>query len=103
MGVEPTGGNFTPIVASELNRGAEMNPLVNPGAITATSMVGGDSPDAIWAKILGTYQDFAGRKLSVLQDVYKSESETNQRNQAIAMLMYAYGHIKRNPQQATDL
>ncbi len=37
------------------------------------------------------------------QEVYKSESDTNQRNQAIAELMYAYGRIKSNPQQATDL
>ena len=27
--------------------------------------------------------DLAGRQLSVMQDVYKSESDTNQRNQAI--------------------
>ena len=37
------------------------------------------------------------------QEVYKSESDTNQRNQAIGMLMYAYGRIKENPAQATDL
>jgi glutaminase len=103
MGVDATGQAFNSITAVEQYKGAEMNPLVNPGAIATTSMVGGGTPDAIWAKIIGTYEDFAGRKLSVLQDVYKSESETNQRNQAIAMLMYAYGHIKANPQQATDL
>jgi glutaminase len=103
MGVDATGVKFNSIVAIELNKGGEMNPLVNPGAITATSMVGGGSSDAIWNNILGTYEDFAGRKLSVLQDVYQSESETNQRNQAIAMLMHAYGHIKSNPLQATDL
>ena len=39
----------------------------------------------------------------MLQDVYKSESDTNQRNQAIGMLMYAYGYIKSNPPQAADL
>jgi glutaminase len=39
----------------------------------------------------------------VVQDVYKSESDTNQRNQAIGMLMYAYEYIKSNPAQATDL
>ena len=38
-----------------------------------------------------------------MQDVYKSESDTNQRNQAIGMLMHAYGYIKKNPAQATDL
>jgi len=57
----------------------------------------------VWNKIMTTHEDFAGRKLTVLEDVYKSEAETNQRNQAIGMLMYAYGHIKANPQQAVDL
>jgi glutaminase len=41
--------------------------------------------------------------LNVLQEVYKSESETNQRNQAIGALMFAYGYIKSNWQQAVDL
>ena len=103
MGVDATGQAFNSIVAIEQHKGSEMNPLVNPGAITTTSMVGGGTADDIWAKILGTYEDFAGRNLTVLQDVYKSEAETNQRNQAIAMLMYAYGHIKGDPLQATDL
>jgi len=80
-----------------------MNPMVNPGAITATSMVKGKSYDEIWNKILNYYGDFAGRKLTVLEDVYKSEAETNQRNQALAMLMYAYEHIKGDPLQATDI
>ena len=39
----------------------------------------------------------------VIQDVYKSESDTNQRNQAIGALMLAYGYIKDNWQQAVDL
>jgi len=103
MGVDATGQVFNSIVAVEQYRGAEMNALVNPGAITATSMVGGGSRDAVWNKIMTTHEDFAGRKLTVLEDVYKSEAETNQRNQAIGMLMYAYGHIKANPQQAVDL
>ena len=37
------------------------------------------------------------------QEVFTSESETNQRNQAIGNLMYAYGYIKANPMQAMDL
>ena len=41
--------------------------------------------------------------MSVNQEVYESEAATNQRNQAIAELMFAYGHIKSNPSQATDL
>jgi glutaminase len=106
-GVDATGMKFNSIVDIEFSKkvlgGPEMNPLVNPGAITTTSLVQGNTADEVWGKIIGTYNDFAGRRLSVLQDVYKSESDTNQRNQAIGMLMYAYEYIKSNPAQATDL
>ena len=109
IGVDATGARFNSIIAVEgvrtvVGAGApEMNPLVNPGAISATSMVSGESADAVWAKIIGFHNDAAGRSLSVLQDVYKSESDTNQRNQAIGALMLAYGYIKSNWQQAVDL
>jgi glutaminase len=107
IGVDPTGMRFNSIVAVEwaqkLMGGPELNPLVNPGAITATSMLKGASRAAIWNSLLGYYSDFAGRPLSVNQEVFKSESETNQRNQAIGYLMYAYQYIKANPLQATDI
>jgi glutaminase len=107
IGVDATGMRFNSIVAVEMAQkglgGPEMNSLVNPGAIATTSMVRGGTRDAIWKSLLGFYSEFAGRPLAVNQDVFKSESDTNQRNQAIGMLMYAYGYIKANPQQATDL
>jgi glutaminase len=103
MGVDATGQVFNSIVAIEQYKGSEMNALVNPGAITATSMVKGATRDEIWNKILTCYSDFAGRPLSVNQEVFKSEADTNQRNQALSMLMYAYGHIKENPLQACDI
>src|SRR6187455_3402801 len=103
MGVDATGQAFNSIVAVEQYKGAEMNAMVNPGAITATSMISGGSREEVWNKILSYYSDFAGRALAVNQPVFKSEAETNQRNQAIAMLMYAYGHIKDNPLQACDI
>jgi glutaminase len=109
IGVDATGARFNSIIAVEAVKvvqgtGApEMNPLVNPGAISATSMVKGNSSDEVWNKIIGFHDDAAGRQLSVLQDVYKSESDTNQRNQAIGALMLAYGYIKDNWQQAVDL
>jgi len=103
MGVDATGQVFNSIVAIEQYQGREMNAMVNPGAITATSMIKGASADAVWNTIITTYNDFAGRELTVLEDIYASEAATNQRNQALAMLMYAYGHIKENPLQATDI
>jgi len=103
MGVDATGQVFNSIVAVEQYKGAEMNPLVNAGAITATSMVAGNSREEIWNKILNYYNAFAGRDLKVNKEVFDSEAATNQRNQAIAQLMHAYGHIKDNPAQATDI
>jgi glutaminase len=103
MGVDATGQVFNSIVAVEQYKGSEMNAMVNPGAITATSMVSGASRDEIWNKILAFHSDFAGRQLAVNQPVFKSEAETNQRNQAISMLMYAYGHIKAEPLRACDI
>ena len=38
-----------------------------------------------------------------MQDVYKSESDSNERNQAIGALMFAYGYIKTDWKQAVDL
>jgi glutaminase len=107
IGVDATGMRFNSIVAVEMAQKAlgepEMNSLVNPGAIATTSMLKGEGRDAIWKGLLSFYSDFAGRPLSVNQEVFKSEAETNQRNQAIGMLMFAYGYIKANPQQATDI
>jgi glutaminase len=107
IGVDATGMRFNSIVAVEMAQkelgGPEMNSLVNPGAIATTSMVKGGSRHAVWKNILSFYSDFAGRPLSVNQEVFKSESDTNQRNQAIGALMYAYGFIKENPAQATDI
>jgi len=106
-GVDATGMRFNSIVSVELSYklagGPEMNPLVNPGAITTTSMVKGADANAVWAKIIAVHNGCAGRELKVLEDVYKSEAETNQRNQAIGMLMFAYGYIKADPLQAVDI
>ncbi len=103
MGVDATGQVFNSIVAIEQYRGAQMNAMVNPGAITSTSMVSGASAEEIWNKIISAYSDFAGRPLLVNQEVFVSEAETNQRNQAISMLMYAYGHIQSEPLRACDI
>ena len=107
IGVDATGMRFNSIVSIEFSQkvlgGPEMNSLVNPGAIATTSMVKGSTRDEVWKSILDYYSDFAGRPLTVDQEVFKSEADTNQRNQAIGYLMYAYGYIKANPLQATDV
>jgi glutaminase len=103
VGVDATGQDFGSIAAVEQHKGKEMNAMVNPGAITVTSMVKGNDAEQVWNNIIGTLNDFAGRSLTINQEVYRSESETNQRNQAIAALMKAYELLQGDPKQATDL
>ncbi len=103
IGVDPTGLRFNSIVAIELQKGKEINPLVNPGAIAATSLVKGDTSGEKWDNILKTHSDCAARQLEVNQPVYASEAATNQRNQSIAMLLNAYGRMYFDPAQATDI
>jgi glutaminase len=107
IGVDATGMRFNSIVSVEFSQkalgGPEMNSLVNPGAIATTSMVNGGTRAEVWKSILDWHSAFAGRPLAVNQEVFKSEAATNQRNQAIGALMYAYGYIKDKPDQATDV
>jgi glutaminase len=103
IGVDATGQVFNSIVAVEQYKGKEMNPLVNAGAIATTGMVKGANADEVWNKILGIHSAFAGRQLTVDQEVYKSEAATNQRNRAISMLMSAYERFPGDPMQAVDL
>lgn len=103
VGVDATGQVFNSINAVEQFRGKEMNPFVNPGAIATTGNVKGANADEVWNKILGIHSAFAGRQLDIDKEVYKSESDTNQRNRAISMLMSAYERFKGDPAQAVDL
>src|SRR6187401_1036727 len=103
IGVDATGMRFNSIVAVELQKGKEINPLVNPGAIASTSLIKGADSAAKWKSILQVHSDFAGRQLSLDMPVYISEAGDNLRNQAIAHLLYAYGRMYFDPVQSTDI
>ncbi|HXU81382.1 MAG TPA: glutaminase, partial [Polyangia bacterium] len=74
IGVNATGQKFNSILAIELNndnkRPPPGNPFVNPGAIAAVDMLAASNANQKWDIILGTYSAFAGRALSVNQEVY---------------------------------
>ena len=103
IGVDATGMRFNSIVAVELQKGKEINPLVNPGAIASTSLVSGADSAAKWRNILQTHSAFAGRDLYLDMPVYISEAGDNLRNQAIAHLLKAYGRMYFDPVEATDI
>jgi glutaminase len=103
LGVNSTGFPFNSLMAVELNSERTMNPLVNAGAIATTSLVPGATADEKWKRIHVGLSRFAGRELTVSQDVYASESATNRRNHGIAHLLASYGRLYFHPDEATDI
>ena len=102
IGVEPTGMAFNSITALGLHDNQAINPLVNAGAIASVSMVKAGSADERWNKILAFESSFAGEPLKLIDEVYRSESDTNFRNQGIAFILYNGQHLFCNPLEACD-
>jgi len=100
IGVEPTGLPFNSKVALEIYESRSGNPLVNAGAIASVSLVQADSEDDRWNKVLRNISDFAGEPLGVLEKVYDSEYSTAYGNRAIANLLYNYGRLYSEPEEA---
>ncbi len=103
VGVNNTGLPFNSVMALELNDGSPMNPLVNAGALTTTSLVPGDSAAEKWEFVRNGLSAFAGHPLGLDEEVYASEAAHNRRNQAIARLLESYGRIRHDPLEVTDV
>ena len=103
LGVNSTGLPFNSVMAIELNESRTTNPMVNAGAIAATSLVPGSTADEKWAFIQEGLSKFAGRKLSLNTEVYQSEAATNLRNRGIAKLLEGYGRMYWDALEATDI
>jgi glutaminase len=103
IGVNATGLAFNSLAGIERNPDGRTNPMVNSGAIAATSLVPGATFEAKWKFIHEGLSRFAGRTLPLNDEVYVSASETNYRNQSIARLLQSYGRIYIDPAQAVDL
>lgn len=103
LGAEPTGFPFNSVLAVEFQKTHVGNPLVNAGAMATASLLEGKSEEEKWNKILDFYSSCAGNDLHLMQDVYESETATNQHNVAIAWLLDSYGKMYSDPEKAVDL
>jgi glutaminase len=79
------------------------NPLVNAGAIATVSLISGSTADEKWNKILDFYSKVAGEKLSLIDEVYKSEAATNTGNKALSYLLAKYDRIYADPFESVDV
>jgi glutaminase len=103
LGVNSTGLPFNSVQAVERAEDGLSNPMVNAGAIAATSLAPGECAEEKWAFIAEGFSRFAGRPLTVDGEVYASELATNRRNLGIANLLEVQGGIWFDPEASTDL
>jgi glutaminase len=103
IGVNATGMAFNSIAAVERSPHGRTNPMVNAGAIATTSLIPGASADERWAAIHEGLSRFAGRDLTVNEEIYASASETNFRNRSLVALLRSLDAIYSDPTEALDL
>jgi len=103
LGVDGTGLPFNSVTAAELRAEHTTNPMVNSGAIATTSLVPGITAAERWDNVRAGLSRFAGRRLELDENVYRSEAATNQRNAGIAHLLRSFGRVYCDPDEATDV
>lgn len=104
IGADATGLPFNSVMAILLENDHPSTPLVNAGAISACSMVTpvGNS-DAKWKNITDFMAAMCGSELKLLDELYKSESDTNYNNRAISWLLKNYSRIYDDVNMSLDL
>lgn len=103
VGNEPTGRAFNSVFAVADMPTHTGNPYVNAGAISTVSLISGKTADEKWNKILDFYSRVAGEKLTLIDEVYKSEAATNTGNKALSMLLAKYDRIYADPFESVDV
>ena len=103
IGSEPTGRPFNSPLAVVDMPSHTGNPFVNAGAIATTSLISGKNADEKWNKILAFYGKAAGEKLTLIDEVYRSEAATNTGNKALSWLLAKYDRIYADPFESVDI
>jgi len=103
IGVNATGRAFNSLAAIEASIDGRTNPMVNSGAIATTSLVPGANAEEKWQFIHAGLSRFAGRELTINEEVHASAIETNHRNRSIARLLHSLNAVFADPAEAVAL
>lgn len=97
VGVEATGKPFDAInVADNALLAKHLNPMVNAGAILMCQLIGGETYDHRFQRLLDFIRRLADNdEIALDQEVYHSEKATGSKNRALAYLLKAHGLIPR--------
>ncbi len=103
LGANSTGLPFNSLAAIERSQDGRTNPMVNSGAIMTTSLAPGRTMDEKWRFLHEGLSTFAGRSISLNDEVYTSASTTNFRNRGMASMLQGMERMYSDPVEAVDL
>ncbi len=100
--VEPSGDLFNEISLHPVTH-RPRNPMINAGAITASSLVEGEGVGHQVERVSRIYSAYAGRDLPLDEDIYASQLESGHRNRAIAHMLREFGILEGDPNDAIEV
>jgi len=105
IGMEPTGDSFNSLMRLETFSSLKpVNPLVNAGAIATTALIKGNSVTEKFGRLTEFIRTLApGCHVGFNADVYRSESESGDRNRAIAYFLRDIKALLGSAEDCLDL
>jgi len=103
VGANATGLPFNSVAAVERSSDGRTNPMVNSGALAVTSLVPGVDVEERWTFLRDGLSRFAGRSLTLSDEVFRSATATNHRNQGLARLLQSLDRLYADPAETVEL
>ncbi|PFP17552.1 glutaminase A [Bacillus sp. AFS073361] len=102
--VEPTGDAFNSIIRLEMNKpGRPFNPMINAGALTVASLLGGRSTSEKIRSFLNLFEKMVGKRPLINEEVFQSEWHTAHRNRALAYYLKETGFLESTVEEALEV
>lgn len=100
--VEPSGELYNEISLNPTTH-RPRNPMINAGALVAASLIGGANPAEQAERIRSVYSSYAGRELTLDEDIFASQVESGHRNRAIGHMLREFEILEGDPNEAHEV
>jgi glutaminase len=99
--IEPSGEVYNEISLHPVTH-RPRNPMINAGALVAASLVGGDTVADQVERISRVFSGYAGRELSLDEDIFSSQVKSGHRNRAIGHMLREFEILDGDPNLAHE-
>ncbi|GAK07382.1 glutaminase A [Geomicrobium sp. JCM 19038] len=105
VGMEPTGDPYYSMARLELtDQSKPLNPMINAGALTITSMIKGNTKEEKFERILHFIRELADDEdITYNEDVAQSEYDTTDKNRALAYYLKANNILEGDIDEVIDI